>query len=120
MPKQPESLQVRIPFGPEAEEDVQVLAIKVIRKHESDFRPFLDRHIQEDARYTYLEGTFEVSDIDIDSSGGGASITFTSEFYAGCRDQNGTEDHDAYLPFERHDGYLIFDIELPPRWVIQD
>lgn len=120
MSSQPERLLVRIPFAPGDDKYIQALAIKLIQKHESDFRPFLDRHIQEDARYTYIEGSLEVTDIEIDSNGGGASITFTSDFYAGCRDQNGTDYHDAFLPFECRDGHMLFDLELPPRWLIQD
>ena len=120
MSKQPKRLQLRLPFAPDDDENAKALAIALIKTHESDFRPFLDRHIQEDARYTFQDGSLDVSDMDIDDTHGGASITFTSDFYAGCRDQNGTEDHEAFLEFKLRDGYMIFDIELPPRWVIED
>lgn len=118
MPNQKDRLQVKIPFDPE--EDVQALAIKLIKSHESKFRPFLDRHIQEDARYNLQDGSLDVSDLEIDGTGGGASIVFISDFYAGCRDQNGIVEHEAYLEFEIRDGFMVFDIELPPRWVIED
>lgn len=120
MSNQNERLQVLIPFSPEGHEDVQALAIGSIKKHESQFRPFLDRHIQEDARYTFQTGSLDVSDLQIDDTGGEVSITFTSDFYAGCRDQNGTDEHEAHLNFEIRDCFMVFDIELPPRWVIED
>jgi hypothetical protein len=115
-----ENLNVRIPFAPDDTEDNQMFAASLIVKHEAQFLPFFDRHIKEDARYTFLTGSLEVSEIEIDDHNGRVSITFTSDFYAGCRDQNGTEDHEEFLEFEVRDGYLIFDIKLPPRWVIDN
>lgn len=120
MSSQKERLLVCIPFAPEEDEDAQALAIKLIKKHEQQFRPFLDRHIQEDARYTLQDGSLDVPSLNIDGTDGGASITFTSNFYAGCRDQNGTEDHEAYLEFELRDGFMVFELQLPLKWVIED
>ena len=115
-----ENLTVRIPFAPDNVEDSQTLAASLILKHEAQFRPFFDRHIQADARYTFQPGSLDVYEIEIDGHNGQVSITFTSDFYAGCRDQNGTEEHEGWLEFEIRDGYMIFDITLPPRWVIDN
>ena len=115
-----ERLKIRIPFAPDDDEDVKVLASLSIKRHQAQFRPLLDRHINEDARYTFLDGSLDVSEIEINDRNGHVAITFTSDFYAGCRDQNGTEDHEESLEFEVRDGYMIFDIQLPPRWVIED
>lgn len=115
-----ERLQIKIPFVVDDDEDVLETARSLILEHEAKFHPFFSRHTKEDARYTYLDGSFDVTEISIEGCNGHVSITFTSDFYAGCRDLNGTEEHEEWLEFEVRDGCLCFDIELPPRWVIDN
>jgi len=114
-----ERLRVEIPFEPDEEEDVEALAAKLIKANERKFRSFFDRLINEDARYTFLEDSLSVPELVINGAKGFASIIFTSDFYAGCRDMNGVEDHEESLEFEIRDGHMIFDIELPPRWKVE-
>ena len=116
MSDEQERLVVEIEFSPEDVDDISKLAGALIIKHQDDFLPFLCRLIQEDARYTYIDESLEIEDITINGDRGEANVTFTSDFYAGCRDQNGTEEHDAVLPFVLRDGLMIFDLQLPQRW----
>ena len=100
-------------------ESLQKAVATAIMDNEGQFFPLLERLIGKgDARLTVIAGSLNIENIDVDVSltGGVASGSFDSDFYAGCKDMNSQDDHEVTLEFEIEDGNLVFDIELPPAW----
>ncbi len=100
-------------------ESLQKAVATAIMDNEGQFFPLLERLIDKgDARLTVIDGSLNIENIDVDVSltGGVASGSFDSDFYAGCKDMNSQDDHEVTLEFEIEDGNLVFDIELPPAW----
>lgn len=89
---------------------------EVIKAEEGIFRPLIEREIDHgDARYSYVERSLRVVSMDVWS--GFVDIEFEVNFYAGCRDLNSTDVRAMTLDF-KHDGEkLIFDLDMPPRWL---
>lgn len=85
------------------------------------FEPYFCRLVDPyDARYSIDSDSLEIDNIETDGTSGSVSGTVTSSFFAGCRDQNGSDQHDFYFEFDTVDGDLVFAIELPPQWAIGD
>ena len=115
-----ETLQVRIAIDLDGDVDAEDIVASLIKENERKFHPLFERVIDTgDGRVTVLDGSFEITHIQMDRTGGCAEGIFLSDFYAGCRDLNSTDEHDVELPFEIEDGFLVFDIMLPPRWVVE-
>lgn len=110
-------LYVEIQFDPDAK-DMRSEVRTAILQNEAQFQPLFGRLIDhEDARTTLLDDSMTITDLSLSAGGGHASVEFSSAFYAGCRDVNGVNEHEAELPFEIVGDKLVFTITLPPRWV---
>lgn len=118
-----EYLYIEIPINRCNEKDndeMKAIIANAIEQNQSKFDPLFRRIIDKgDARMTILDGSLQVTDIDITGASGFAQVSFDSDFYAGCKDISSTDEHDACLDFEINDGKVIFDIELPPAWIIE-
>lgn len=100
-------------------ESLQREIAKAIMDNQEKLLPLLERLIDMgDARVTVIERSLNIEscDVEVSSSGGKASGSFDSDFYAGCKDINSQDDHEVTLAFEIEEGSLIFDIVLPPAW----
>jgi hypothetical protein len=118
-----ERLTVKIPLK-NPNYDVNASAVEeLIIEHQSEFEPLLERAIDvDDARVQLVDDSLEVEQIEFgeDGSSGVAEVEFMSSFYAGCKDMNSDEWHTETLPFQIVDGVLIFEIDLPVRWRVDN
>lgn len=102
-------------------DEIKTIITNAIVHNQRLFEPLFGRIIDRgDARTSILDGSLQVTDIDITDSSGAAQVNFDSDFYAGCKDINSTDEHNACLNFEINEGEIIFDIELPPAWIIEN
>lgn len=100
-------------------EDVE----KLVLEHQSEFEPLFRLSIDvDDARVQYVDNSLEIEQVQIDDDGmsGAVDVEFMSEFYAGCKDLNSTDWHQETLPFSIEGGVIIFDIDLPIRWRVDN
>ena len=117
-----EILRIKIPLivdNVNNKESLQKAVAIAIMENEGQFLPLLERLIDMgDARMTVTDGSLNIEpvDVEVSTTGGVASGSFDSDFYAGCKDINSQDGHEVTLDFEIEDGYLVFDIELPPAW----
>lgn len=115
-----ERLLVTFPLDMQPGQCIEDAAKKAILAHRNEFTPLFERIIDiEDARVTIVEGSLEVENIAITQDEGIADVQFMSSFYAGCKDINSDDWHDACLEFQIEDGSLVFDIELPIKWRVE-
>ena len=113
-------LNVCISLIVKAGQHLEDAASNAIIEYQGKFTPFFERIIDvDDARVTVTEGCLEIENIDISSNKGVADVQFMSSFYAGCKDMNSDDWHEATLEFEIKDGQMIFDIELPRIWRVE-
>lgn len=95
----------------------------VIHENLKDFHVLLWRFIDEnDARTTLLEDSVQVEHVTLpaNSDEGSFDLQFESEFYAGCKDMNSTDEHETTEEFFIENGQLIIDMLLPPKWGASD
>lgn len=75
-------------------------AAKAMLEHQHKFMPLFERMIDiEDARVTVAEGCLEIENIEVMHDEWIADVQFMSSFYAGCKDMNSDDWHDATLFF---------------------
>ena len=115
-----EWLHVEIPLVVQAGQNVEEAASMAIVEHQNKFTPLFERMIDiDDARNSVTEGCIEIENIQITKDEGVADVQFMSSFYAGCKDMDSDDWHEAVLSFTIEDGYMIFDIELPRIWRVE-
>jgi len=108
-------IKVEIPI---VDSDLGVTKADLIANHAREFYPLFERLINcGDARITVLDDSLTVVDVDVSGLSGCASVTFGSDFYAGCKDMNSIDEHETTLEFEIIDDKMVFDIVLPPAWI---
>jgi len=101
--------------------EIKATVTSAIENNQFKFEPLFKRIIdQGDPRMTILDGSLRVTDIVITGDSGFAEVNFYSDFYAGCKDMNSTDEHDICLEFEIDKGMLVFNIELPTAWIIDN
>jgi hypothetical protein len=96
---------------------------ELIVEHQSDFQPLLARIIDvDDGRVELVDDSLEIESIEFDEDGrsGVAEVEFMSSFYAGCKDLNSTDWHPTLLPFRIENDVLVFEIDLPVRWRVDN
>ena len=118
-----QKLLVKIPisnrFGTIDEEEIE----RLIVEHQGEFSPLFERSIDvDDARVQLVDDSLEVQQVDIDEDrkAGSAQVEFMSSFYAGCKDQNSDDWHSEDLFFEITADFLIFEIDLPIHWRVDN
>jgi len=90
---------------------------KTIKSNECEFLRYFERLIDtEDARYTVIGDSLEISEIALNNIEGYAYGEFTWDFYAGCKDINSIGQKEFEINFKISDGNLYFDIDLPIIW----
>ena len=90
----------------------------LISEREREFHPLFERLIDRgDSRVTVLDDSMLVQAVEINGNQGCASISFDSEFYAGCKDMNSIDEHETTLDFEIEDDMMLFSIPLPDAWI---
>lgn len=115
-----EWLQVKIPLVVRVGQSIEEAVGMAIVEHQNKFTPLFERMIDiDDARNSVTEGCLEIENIEITENEGVADVQFMSSFYAGCKDMDSDYWHEAALPFEIEDGYMIFDVELPRIWRVE-
>ena len=118
-----ENLVVNIPLRhPHVETDASVIEELVV-EHQAEFEPLLERAIDiDDGRVQLVEDSLEVVQVEFDDDGtsGAVEVDFMSSFYAGCKDMNSDDWHTEHLPFRIANGVLIFEIDLPVRWRVDN
>jgi hypothetical protein len=74
----------------------------------------------EDSRTTVLDGSLDAQpegvELNESMTEGFISCTFMSDFYAGCRDLNSTDEHEVVIEFTINSRELIVKQDLPPPW----
>ena len=96
---------------------------KLIIEHQFKFEPLFERSIDiDDGRVQLASGSLEIEYIEFEEDGqsGVAEVQFMSSFHAGCKDLNSDDWHDESLPFQIVDGVLVFEIDLPIRWHVDN
>lgn len=118
-----ERLVVKIPadnrFNSIDEEEIT----RLILEHQTQFSPLFERSIDiDDGRVQLVDDSLEIEQIEIDEGrkSGSAQVEFMSCFYAGCKDLNSTDWHPEILPFAITENGLVFEIDLPIRWRIDN
>ncbi len=96
---------------------------KLIIENQAQFAPLFELSIDvDDARVQLVDESLDVQQVDIDEGGksGSAQVDFMSSFYAGCKDQNSDDWHSEDLAFEITQDALIFNINLPINWRVDN
>jgi hypothetical protein len=96
---------------------------RLIVENQSQFWPLFERTIDiDDARIGLVDDSLEVQQVDIeeDRRSGSAEVEFMSSFYAGCRGLNSNDWHTESLPFEITQDALVFELDLPIRWHVDN
>lgn len=118
-----EKLIVKIPLK-YPQQDIDTDAVEnMIIEHQHEFEPLFERSIDiDDGRVQLASGSMEVEHIELEDDGqsGIADVEFMSSFYAGCKDMNSDDWHQESLPFQIIDGVLVFEIDLPMRWRVDN
>ncbi len=92
-----------------------------IENNQCKFEPLFKQIIDlGDSRITILDGSLRVTDIVITGDSGFAELYFDSDYYSGCKDMNSTDEHNVRLEFEIYEGMMVFNIELPRAWIIEN
>lgn len=113
-------LFVKIPLVVQPGQSVEEAVGIAIVEHQNKFTPLFSRMIDiDDARNSVTEGCLEVENIELNEDEGVADVQFMSSFYAGCKDMDSDDWHEASLPFEIEGGNMIFDVELPRVWRVE-
>lgn len=109
-------IELPINLNPSLTDNLKIDAIsKAIEDNQGKFSPYLDCFIDgNDIRTNIISGSLEVDSVDLFNNA--VDISFESEFYAGCKDMNSTDKHEATLDFDIANNKLIFNIELPQVW----
>lgn len=108
-------LSYPLPTPRPTESEIEVVLLENI----SDLTPLFERFIDDDdGRTSLIEDSPTIIDIYISPKfdNGSAEIEFESDFYAGCKDMNGTFEHEATVEFDIEDGYLEINMQLPAKW----
>ena len=117
-----EKLVVKIPLAYPLSVDSGTIEELVVT-HQADFYPLFERAIDiDDGRVRLVEDSLEVVQVDFDETekSGYVEVDFMSEFYAGCKDMNSDDWHNEELPFRIENSTLIFEIDLPVRWRVDN
>jgi hypothetical protein len=115
-----ECVYVKIPLVAQAGKSVEEAAGMAIVEHQNKFTFFFERLINIDnVRISVTEGCLEIENVEITDDQGVAEVQFMSSFYAGCINMDSDDWHEAVLPFEIEDGYMIFNVELPRIWRVE-
>lgn len=79
-------------------DDLQEVVLAILSSHTSAFERLCHNFVESDARYTLVNGSLEIESCFMEENGrGSAECAFTQSFYAGCRDQNGSDECDCEL-----------------------
>ena len=118
-------LRVVIPLSEvdSGEEIVRDEMKEAILANQSKFYPLFARIIDvDDSRVQIVEDSVEIEEFVFDQSGdtGQADVKFMTSYYAGCKDMDSDEWHYATLPFDIVEGKMVFDIDLPIRWRVEE
>lgn len=108
---------------PDEIECLKKAAKQSILDYQREFHPLFERLVDAgDGRTEVMDESLYVQDCIIDSDllGGEAFISFDTYFFSPCKDARSLDDHEVSLPFTIKDSSLVFDIELPARWVPDD
>jgi hypothetical protein len=102
-------------------DEFKTVISKAINENQSHFEPLLVRLIDaEDSRTTVLDGSLDAQpegvELNESMTEGFISCTFMSDFYAGCRDLNSTDEHEVVIEFTINSRELIVKQDLPPPW----
>ena len=118
-----EKLIVKIPLK-YSHQDIDSDALgELIIENQFKFEPLFERTIDiDDGRVQLASGSLEVEHIEFEEDGqsGVAEVEFMSSFHAGCKDLNSDDWHQQSLPFQITDGVLVFEIDLPMRWHVDN
>lgn len=112
-------IPIRNQFNTIDEDEIE----RSIVENQAQFSPLFERVIDvDDARVQLVGGSLEVEQVDIvdDRKSGSAQVGFMSSFYAGCKDLNSSDWHSECLPFEISECELIFTIDLPIHWRVDN
>lgn len=79
----------------------QEVVLPILSSHTAAFERLCHHFVESDARYTLDDGSLEIEDCCLDRRGHGTAwCSFTQSFYAGCRDQNGSDSCDCELTID--------------------
>lgn len=112
-----------LPLSQQAGRSLEDAIASAINDGQHKLTPLFENVIDtEDARRTVVDGSAEAEDVWVDSTGssGSASISFLSNFYAGCKDMNSTDWCSVDVEFEIDGGAIVFDMNLGPKWRIDN
>ena len=102
-------------------DEIKAMIANAIENNQIKFEPLFQQIIDRgDSRITILDGSLRVTDIVVTGDSGFAEVNFDSDFYAGCKDINSTDEHNTRLEFRIYKWMMVFNIELPPAWIIEN
>ncbi|MDG4813044.1 hypothetical protein P8629_08490 [Hydrogenovibrio sp. 3SP14C1] len=124
----PNKLNIEMELECGEPEDLEERVRNSIKNGLNKFQPYCDNHVDMgDARMTADLDNAEIDDLefDEDTNTGYMSFIYNADFYAGCKDQNSSDDVPVEEPFhftvDLNSAKIIFDeIEIPPAWKPDD
>lgn len=102
--------------------DVEESIVKTLLSNEfvfhDYFKELIDRH--GDPRYSVVDGSFEIEDLEYKDGQGVASGKFMYSFYVGCKDINHDGWKDVEINFLLVGNNLIIDMEFLVDWILDN
>jgi hypothetical protein len=116
-------LNVTIPLIDDARKvfSIEKIIAITIMEYQNQFTPLFERLIElGSSGVTVTDDSLMIDESDVAVKGikGVACGAFDSDYFSGCKDMRGTDDHYVKLPFEIKNNNLVFAINLPPAWVL--
>lgn len=116
-----ERLAISIPVKIDNSHDkkeIENICAQAIKDNESDFAPLFERLADKgDARVSVLDESIDIDHIEVDDNlSGCVGISFRTEFFTPCKDMRSIDDEETFQDFDIINGFMEFDIEMPPAW----